>query len=29
MNCLITNRILFRGIPDTTVRVLTRRRKQV
>ncbi len=29
MNCLITNRILFRGIPDTTVRVLTRRRKGV
>lgn len=29
MNCLITNRILFRGIPDTTVKVLTRRRKAV
>lgn len=26
MNGLITNRILFRGIPDATVRVLTRRR---
>lgn len=26
MNGLITNRILFRGIPDVTVRVLTRRR---
>ena len=28
MSRLIVNRILYRGIPDTTVQVLTRRRKK-